>query len=52
MNQDFIFSNRFYVDLSREICPRVGLLADAAVGVDDEAQVYLWRRCYLEYHLD
>jgi hypothetical protein len=48
---EYVFLNRFYVDLGKEICPSVGLLPDAQGTIDDEAQVYLWRRCCLERHL-
>lgn len=51
MDQDYIFLDRFYVDLGKEICPSVGLLPHVPYAVDDEPQVYLWRRCCLEHHL-
>jgi hypothetical protein len=41
-----------YVDLGKEICPRVSLLARQRGGIDDEAQVYLWKRCCLEKYID
>lgn len=47
----YIFLDRFYVDLGKEICASVGLPPDVHGTIDDEAQVYLWRRCCLEHHL-
>ena len=51
MDLDHIFLDRFYVDLGKEICPRTSLLPSARAAIDDEAQVYLWRRCCLQHHL-
>ena len=48
---DLVFSDRFYVDLGKEICPRVSLLASQVGAVDDEAQVYVWKRCCLEQYI-
>jgi hypothetical protein len=48
---DFVYLDRFYVDIGKEICPRVGLLPSQHGGVDDEAQVYLWKRCCLEHYI-
>lgn len=48
---EYVFLDRFYVDLGKEICTSVGLLPDAQGATSDEAQVYLWRRCCLERHL-
>jgi len=48
---DHVVLERCYVDVGKETCAAVGLLPDARRTVDDEAQVYLWRRCCLEHHL-
>jgi hypothetical protein len=49
---DFVYQDRLYVDLGKEICPCVNLLARQRRGVDDEAQVYSWKRCCLEKYID
>jgi hypothetical protein len=51
LDLEYVFPDRFYVDLGKEICPSVGLLPDTQGTIDDEAQVYLWRRCCLKHHL-
>ena len=51
IDPDFVFLDRFYVDVGKEICPRVSLLASQVGGVDDEAQVYAWKRCCLEHYM-
>ena len=48
---DFVFLDRFYLDMGKEICPQVSLLASQIGGVDDEAQVYVWKRCCLEQYM-
>ena len=48
---DFVFLDRFYVDMGKEICPRVSLLASQMGGVDDEPQVYVCKRCCLEHYM-
>jgi hypothetical protein len=45
---DFVHLDRLYVDLGKEICPRVSLLSSQRRHVGDEAQVYSWKRCCLE----
>jgi hypothetical protein len=51
MDLDCIFWDRFYVDVGKEICPQVSLLTHERAHFDDEAQVYLWKRCCLERYL-
>lgn len=48
---DCIDLDRFYVDLGKETCPRISLLASQQCHVGDEAQVYLWKRCCLEHYI-
>ena len=48
---DCVFLDRFYVDVGKEICPRVSLLASQQCHMGDEAQVYMWKRCCLEHYL-
>jgi hypothetical protein len=47
----FVQLNRFYVDIGKEVCPRVHLLSHEMPHIDDEAQVYLWKKCCLEKYL-
>jgi hypothetical protein len=49
---DFVHLNQLYVDLGKEICPRVSLLLTQRRHMDDEAQVYSWKRCCLEHYID
>jgi hypothetical protein len=48
---DFVYRDRFYVDIGKEICPRVSLHLFQRGAIDDEAQVYLWKRCCLEHYV-
>jgi hypothetical protein len=48
---DFVYLDRFYVDVGKEICPRVSLLPSQRRHVGDEAQVYSWKRCCLERYI-
>jgi hypothetical protein len=48
---DFVYLDRLYVDIGKEICPRVSLLSSQRRHVGDEAQVYYWRRCCLEHYI-
>ena len=43
--------NRFFVDVGKEICPGVSLLASHAAGIDEQPQVYSWKRCCLQAHV-
>lgn len=47
----FVDLDRFYVDVGKEICPRMAFLRAHTLGLDQEPQVYLWRRCCLEHYL-
>ena len=47
----FVQLDRFYVDIGKEVCPQVHLLSHEVPHVDDEAQVYLRKRCCLEKYL-
>jgi len=51
MDLDFVFLDRFYVNIGKEICLSVSLLAHQRPYIDDEAQVYLWKRCCFEHYL-
>ena len=51
MDLDYVYLDRFYVDVGKEICARSSRLAHQPAGFDDEAQVYLWRRCCLQAYL-
>ena len=48
---DHVYLDRFYIDLGREVCTPVSFLSHMRPGIDGEAQVYLWRQCCLEQHL-
>jgi hypothetical protein len=48
---DFVYTDRLYIDIGKEICPRVSLLRQQQQHVDDEAQVYAWKRCCLKSNL-
>lgn len=52
VNMDFVYQERFYVDLGKETCPRVGATSSQSLRYGDEAQVYSWKRCCLEHNLD
>lgn len=49
---NLVYLNRLYIDLGKEICPRVSLLSTQRRHIDDEAQVYSWKRCCLEHYID
>lgn len=51
IDMELVFQDRFYVDLGKEICPYLGLLPFWQKDPEDDSQVYLWRRCCLEYYL-
>jgi hypothetical protein len=48
---DFIYPDRLYVDVGKEICAQVSLLRSQSRHVDDEAQVYMWKRCCLSKYI-
>jgi hypothetical protein len=48
---DFIYLDRFWVDVGKEICSRVSLLPSQRRHTGDEAQVYSWKRCCLEQYM-
>ena len=52
MDPAFVELDRFYVDIGKEICPRVHLLSTQTPHIDDEAQVYLRRKCCLKTYLE
>ncbi|KAK5308814.1 hypothetical protein LTR93_012370, partial [Exophiala xenobiotica] len=51
INVEFIYQDRFYVDLGKEICPPTALLSSQAIHIDEDPQTYLWRRCCLEPYI-
>ena len=51
IDMDLVFQDRFYVDLGKEICPYLSLVHTQQNTSDDEAQVYLWKRCCLQHYL-
>jgi hypothetical protein len=48
---DFIYLDRFYVDVGKEICSPVSLLRGQIQQSDEEAQVYSWKRCCLKHYI-
>jgi hypothetical protein len=51
IDMDLIFRDRFYVDLGKEICPYLGLVPSQEYVLEDQAEVYLWKRCCLEHYI-
>lgn len=51
IDRTFIQLDRLYVDVGKEICPRVHMLSRQTPHIDDEAQVYVRRRCCLEEYM-
>lgn len=41
IDMDFVFQDRLYVDIGKEICPQISLLPLQQAHVGDEAQVYM-----------
>jgi hypothetical protein len=55
---DFVYLDQLYIDIGKEICPRVGFLSEqekkAETNVEDHennAQIYSWKRCCLESYI-
>ena len=42
---------RLYVDIGKEVCPSTSLVRDDRPTLDEEPQVYLWKKCCLETYL-
>jgi hypothetical protein len=51
MDMNYVYLDRLYVDIGKEICPEVSLLSHQRARIDEEPQVYLHRRCCLKQHL-
>ena len=51
IDMDLIFEDRFYVDLGKEICPYLGLCPTQQHHLEDQAQIYSWKRCCLEHYI-
>jgi hypothetical protein len=51
LDLDFVETDRLYVDVGKEICPRTSLIGDQERHLDDEPQVYAWKRCCLEKYI-
>ena len=47
----FLQLERCYVDIGKEVCPEVSLLASQALQFGQEPQVYVHRRCCLEEYM-
>ena len=48
---DQIDEDRLFVDIAKEVCPGVSLLANQVAGAVEQPQVYLWKRCCQEEHI-
>lgn len=51
IDTDFVYLDRFYVDIGKEICPRTSLVPSQSGQFGDEAQVFAWKRCCLEHYM-
>lgn len=51
IDMDFVDQDRFYVDIGKEICAPTSLLPGQQRHVEQEAQVYSWKRCCLEEYM-
>ena len=51
LDLSFIETSRLYVDIGKEICPQTSLIGDQESHLDDEPQVYAWKRCCLEKYM-
>lgn len=51
LDLSFVETSRLYVDISKEICPQTSLIGDQESHLDDEPQVYAWKRCCLEKYM-
>lgn len=49
---DFVYLDRLYVDLGKEICASTSLLPRQRSFLGQEAQVYQWKRCCLEHYME
>jgi len=48
---DFVYQDRFYVDIGKEICANISLLPSQQRQFGDEPQVYCWKRCCLREYM-
>lgn len=51
LDLDFVELDRLYVDIGKEICPQSSLIKGQERHLDDEPQVYAWKRCCLERYM-
>lgn len=51
LDLDFVETDRLYVDIGKEICPQTSLIGDQEAQLDEEPQVYTWKRCCLEKYM-
>lgn len=51
LDMRYVETDRFYVDLGKEICAPVSLLPGQGAHHEEEAQVYSWKRCCLEEYM-
>lgn len=51
LNPEYVEPNRVYVDIGKEICPPDSLLPNQARNLEQQPQVYGWKRCCLESYM-
>ena len=51
LDLDHVDLERLYIDIGKETCPRVSQLRHQPLATDDEAQVYLWKKCCLRSYI-
>lgn len=51
LDLEFVETDRLYVDIGKEICPQTSLIGEGERQLDEEPQVYAWKRCCLEKYM-
>jgi hypothetical protein len=52
LDLDFVETDRLYVDIGKEICPQTSLIGEQERQLDEEPQVYAWKRRCLEKYMN
>ena len=48
---NYVYIERLYIDIGKEICPSASYLATQAIDASNEPQVYSWKRCCLRRYI-
>lgn len=48
---DFIYKNRLYIDIGKEICPQASAVQYQSQSTTEQPYVLLWKKCCLESYL-